>query len=58
MIITLTYNYACVFLTLLFYAQLNETERLRALSDQFFSQNLRKETDLGSISFFAMRISI
>ncbi|GEM05951.1 hypothetical protein HMI01_29390 [Halolactibacillus miurensis] len=36
---------------LLFYAQLNETESLRALSDPLFSENLQKETDLGSISF-------
>lgn len=39
------------FLKLLFYAQINETESLRALSDHLFSENLQKETDLGSISF-------
>jgi hypothetical protein len=43
--------YTKSFLKLLFYAQINETESLRALSDHLFSENLQKETDLGSISF-------
>ncbi|GEN57830.1 hypothetical protein GCM10012290_24000 [Halolactibacillus alkaliphilus] len=43
--------YTKSFLKLLFYAQINETESLRALSDHLFSENLQKETALGSISF-------
>ncbi|WP_332651874.1 IS4 family transposase [Lysinibacillus sp. 54212] len=39
------------FLKLLLFAQLNETESLRAVSDTLFSDDLQKVTDLESISF-------
>ena len=39
------------FLKLLLFAQLNETESLRAVSDTLFSDDLQKATDLESISF-------
>jgi IS4 transposase len=39
------------FLRLLLFAQLNETESLRAISDTLFSDDLQKATDLASISF-------
>ncbi|MCT6926374.1 IS4 family transposase [Metasolibacillus sp.] len=39
------------FLKLFVFAQLNETESLRAVSDTLFSDDLQKTTDLESISF-------
>ena len=39
------------FLKLLVFAQLNETESLRALSDTLFSDDLQRATALESISF-------
>lgn len=39
------------FLRLLLFAQLNETESLRAISDTLFSDDLQKATNLTSISF-------
>ena len=39
------------FLKLLVFAQLNETESLRAVSETLFSDDLQKATDLESISF-------
>ena len=39
------------FLKLLLFAQLNETESLRAISETLFSDDLQKVTDLESISF-------
>ena len=39
------------FLKLVLFAQLNETESLRAVSDTLFSDDLQKATDLESISF-------
>lgn len=39
------------FLKLLVFAQLNETESLRALSDTFFCDDLQLATDIESISF-------
>ena len=39
------------FMKLLLYAQLHETESLRALSDAVFSEELQRATDLDSISF-------
>lgn len=39
------------FLKLLLFAQLNETESLRAVSETLFSDDLQKATDLESISF-------
>ena len=36
---------------LLLYAQLHETESLRAISDSVFSEELQQETNLDSISF-------
>ena len=39
------------FLKLLLFAQLNETESLRAISDTLFSNGLQKATNLESISF-------
>lgn len=39
------------FLKLLLFAQLNETESLRAVSETLFSDDLQKATDLQSISF-------
>ncbi|MDM5248422.1 IS4 family transposase [Lysinibacillus sp. G4S2] len=39
------------FLRLLLFAQLNETESLRAISDTLFSDDLQKATNLASISF-------
>lgn len=39
------------FMKLLLYAQLHETESLRALSDCVFSEELQNETNLDSISF-------
>ncbi|QGG49987.1 IS4 family transposase [Lysinibacillus pakistanensis] len=43
--------YITSFLRLLLFAQLNETESLRALSDTLFSDDLQKATNLASISF-------
>ena len=39
------------FMKLLLFAQLHETESLRALSDCVFSEELQHETNLDSISF-------
>ena len=39
------------FMKLLLYAQLHETESLRALSDCVFSEELQQATNLDSISF-------
>lgn len=39
------------FLKLLLFAQLNEAESLRAISDALFSEKLQKATGLQSISF-------
>lgn len=39
------------FLKLWVFAQFNETESLRAVSDALFSNDLQKATDLESISF-------
>lgn len=43
--------YMSSFMKLLLYAQLHETESLRALSDAVFSDDLQKATGLNSISF-------
>ena len=43
--------YIASFLKLFVFAQLNETESLRAVSDTLFSDDLQKATDLESISF-------
>nr|MBO2504672.1 IS4 family transposase [Bacilli bacterium] len=43
--------YMASFMKLLLYAQLHETESLRALSDAVFSDDLQKATGLNSISF-------
>lgn len=43
--------YMASFMKLLVYAQLHETESLRALSDAVFSEELQKATGLPSISF-------
>lgn len=43
--------YMASFLKLLLYAQLHETESLRALSDVVFSEELQRATGLPSISF-------
>lgn len=43
--------YMVPFLKLLLYAQLHETESLRALSDAVFSDDLQCATGLNSISF-------
>lgn len=43
--------YIASFLKLLVFAQLNETESLRAVSDTLFSDDLQKATELESISF-------
>jgi len=43
--------YMASFLKLLLYAQLHETESLRALSDAVFSEELQRATGLPSISF-------
>lgn len=39
------------FVPLLLYAQLHETENLRALSDAMFADELQQTAGLGSISF-------
>lgn len=39
------------FMNLLLYAQLHETESLRAVSDSVFSEELQEATNLDSISF-------
>lgn len=46
------------FLKLLFYAQINETESLRALSDHLFSENLQKRNGPWFNQLFAIRTSI
>lgn len=43
--------YITSFLRLLLFAQLNETESLRALSDTLFSDDLQKAKNLASSSF-------
>ena len=43
--------YMASFMKLLLYAQLHETESLRALSDAVFSEELQQATGLESISF-------
>lgn len=43
--------YMASFMKLLLYAQLHETESLRALSDAVFCEELQRATGLGSISF-------
>ena len=43
--------YMASFMKLLLYAQLHETESLRALSDAVFSEELQRATGLESISF-------
>ncbi|MGY3189336.1 hypothetical protein ACVWXS_004065 [Lysinibacillus sp. TE18511] len=44
-------RHMALFLKLLLYVQLHETESLRALSDAIFSEDLQKATELDSISF-------
>lgn len=43
--------YMALFMKLLLYAQLHETESLRALSDELFSDELQCATGFESISF-------